>query len=618
MQLNITTDKKYIISAIILVVFIVIIIKLFTLQVVNQSYKLSASNNVLRYIPQYPARGLIFDRNGKLLVYNQAAYDILVIPRQVEAFDTIEFCQILGISTEQLKLGLKQAKAYSTYKPSILIKQLPADVYARFQEKLFKFSGFEVQPRTLRTYPGEFAAHLLGYVGEVDDQLIKKDSYYQMGDYIGINGIEKSYEEELRGKKGVNIYLVDVHNRIKGSYEDGKYDSVAVVGKNIVTTIDAGLQEYGEQLMKNKIGSVVAIEPSTGEVLAMVSSPAYDPELLVGRNRTENFKILQNDTLKPIFNRALMALYPPGSTFKVVNALIGLQEGVVYPTTRYGCSGRYPIGRGVGCHIHPSPLTLIQAIQNSCNTYFCYVFRNIIDDPDYKSVEKGFTVWKDHVESFGYGNKLNIDLPNELRGLVPSINFYDRYFRKGGWNSLTIISLAIGQGELGTTPLQMANLATTIANRGYYFTPHIIKEIKGETDIDPRFKVSHSTTIDSTWFSYIVEGMDLAVNGPAGSGSTARIAAIPNIEVCGKTGTSQNPHGEDHSVFIAFAPKDNPRIAMAVYVENAGFGATWAAPIASLMIEKYLTDTISRPWLEKYILDAKLLDRRAKKHKNME
>lgn len=615
MQLNISTDKKYIIIGIILLTFLVIIIKLFSLQVVNQSYKLSASNNVLRYIPQYPARGLIYDRNKELLVYNQAAYDILVLPRQVKPFDTLEFCQILGISNEQLKAGLKQARSYSTYKPSIIIKQIPYDVYAVFQEKLFKFPGFEVQPRTIRTYPKAIASHLLGYVGEVDDPIIKKNPYYQMGDYIGVNGIEKNYEEILRGKKGVNIYLVDVHNRIKGSYEEGRFDSTAVVGKDIVCTIDARLQEYGELLMTNKIGSIVALEPETGEVLAMVSSPSYDPELLVGRSRADNFKMLQTDTLKPIFNRALMALYPPGSTFKIVNGLIGLQEGVVFPLTKYSCYGGYTIGRGVGCHIHPTPLTLVQAIQASCNTYFCNVFRHIIDDPKYKSVEKGFSVWKEHVESFGFGNRMNIDLPHELRGSVPSISFYDRYFRKGGWNSLTILSLSIGQGELGTTPLQMANLAAVIGNHGHYFTPHIIKEIKGEPDIDPRFKVKHSTTIDSVWFNYIVEGMAQAVNGTPGSGSTARIAAIPNIEVCGKTGTAQNPHGEDHSVFIAFAPKDQPKIAIAVYIENAGFGATWAAPVASLMMEKYLTDTISRPWLEKYILDAKLLDRRAKKKK---
>ena len=614
MQLNITTEKKYIISGIILITFIIILIKLFTIQIVEQSYKLSASNNVLRYIPQYPARGLIYDRKGELIVYNQAAYDLMVIKNQVKAFDTTEFSSMLGITKEQIKDGftqIKKVKGYSPFKPSVFLKQISAKTYAVLQEKLYKFPGFEVHPRTIRAYPEKMAGHLLGYVGEVDDDIISKNPYYQLGDYIGINGLEKSYEKELRGTKGVSIYMVDVHNRIKGSYENGKYDSTAVVGSDIVCTIDAQMQAYGEKLMVNKIGSIVAIEPKTGEVLAMVSSPSYDPELLVGRERTANYRVLQNDTLKPIFNRALMALYPPGSTFKVVNGLIGLQEGVVFPSTRYGCAGGYPIGRGVGCHNHPSPLSFIQAIQMSCNTYFCYVFRSIIDKPFFGSTENGFSVWKKHVESFGFGNRLGIDLPNELRGLVPSVSFYDRYFRKGGWNSLTIISLSIGQGELGTTPLQMANLASIIANRGYYYSPHVVKEIKGTEGIDPKYTEKHSTTIDSTWFNYVVEGMDMAVNG--GAGGTALIAALPKIRVCGKTGTAQNPHGADHSVFIAFAPKDDPKIAIAVYVENAGFGATWAAPIASLMIEKYLTDSITRPDLEKYILDAVILNHRAKK-----
>ncbi len=583
------------------------------LQIVEQSYKLSASNNVLRYIPQYPARGLIYDRNGELIVCNQATYDLMVLKNEVKAFDTTEFASILGITKEQIKDGfiqIKRVKGYSPYKPSLFLKQISTKTYAILQEKLYKYPGFEVHPRTLRTYPRKMAGHLLGYVGEVDEDIINKNLYYQLGDYIGINGLEKSYEKELRGKKGINIYMVDVHNRIKGSYENGLYDTVAVVGKDIVCTIDAKLQAYGEKLMANKIGSIVAIEPKTGEVLAMVSSPTYDPELLVGRERTTNYRILQGDTLKPIFNRALMAPYPPGSTFKIVNGLIGLQEGIVYPTTRYGCAGGYPIGRGVGCHIHPSPLSFIQAIQMSCNTYFCYVFRSILDKPTFGSVENAFTFWKKHVESFGFGSRLNIDLPNEQRGLVPSVSFYDRYYHKGGWNSLTVISLAIGQGELGTTPLQMANLSAIIANRGFYYSPHVVKEIKGSTGIDSKYTERHFTTIDSTWFQQIVQGMEMAVNTPGG---TALIAALPKIKVCGKTGTAQNPHGADHSVFIAFAPKDNPKIAIAVYIENAGFGGTWAAPIASLMLEKYLTDSIGRPDLEKMIQEAILLDRHARK-----
>lgn len=616
MQLNITTDKKYIISGIIILVFVVIIIKLFYIQVVDSRYKFSANNNVLRYITQYPARGLIYDRNGDLLVANQVVYDLMIVKSQVKPFDTLEFASMLEFTPEQVKDAFEQVrkqKGYSPRKSVVLLKQISDSSYARLQEVLYKYQGFEVQPRTVRTYPRRIAGHVFGYVGEVDESVVKEQPYYQQGDYIGINGIEKYYENELRGVKGVNIFMVDVHNRIKGPYEEGRFDSIAKVGKNLVSTIDADLQEYGEKLMINKIGSVVAIEPKTGEVLAMISSPTYNPELLVGRDRTDNFRTLQNDSLKPIFNRSIMALYPPGSTFKVVNALIGLQEEVLAPSTRYACYGRYTVGRGVGCHNHPSPLDLEHSIAASCNTYYCHVFRNIIDKREFNSIEDGFNNWKQHVESFGYGNKLGIDLPNELKGIVPSVNFYNKYFRKGGWSSLTIISLSIGQGELGTTPLQMANLVSAIANKGYYYTPHIVKDIEGNDAIDHKYYEKHVTSVDSSYYKYIINGMDLAVNAPAGSGSTARIAAIPDIIVCGKTGTSQNPHGEDHSVFFAFAPKDDPKIAIAVYVENAGFGATWAAPIASLMIEKYLKDSISRPYLEEYLLKANLLDRRAKR-----
>ncbi len=589
-------------------VFLVVVIRLFHIQVIDRSYRMSASNNVLRYITQYPARGLIYDRNGEILVHNQAAYDLMVVPMQVSPFDTTEFCSIIGISKQQLKNSLREARRHSSFRPSPLVKQLSAQNYAVLQEKLFKYPGFYVQPRTLRAYPRDVAAHLLGYVGEVDDRIINNNSYYSMGDYIGISGLERAYEDELRGKKGVSVYLVDVHNRIKGSYGEGRYDTVAVLGSNIRTTIDVNLQEYGEQLMQNKIGGIVAIEPSTGEVLSMISSPTYDPDLLVGRPRTTNFRILERDTIKPLFNRALMAMYPPGSTFKIVNALIGLQEGTVSPRTKYTCDGGYHIGKGVGCRHHISPTDLIQSIQVSCNTYYCHVFRNIIDKPSLGGVEQGFTVWKNHVESFGFGKKLNIDQPNELAGIVPSVSFYDRYFRKGGWNSLTILSLAIGQGELGTTPLQMANMTAAIANKGFYYTPHLVKGIGGESLKEPRFSIPNYTTIDSVWYSYVIEGMDMAVNG--GPGSTARAAAISGITVCGKTGTSQNPHGKDHSVFVAFAPKENPQIAIAVYVENAGFGSTWAAPIASLIIEKYLTGEVKRTWLEQRMLNAVLLDRR--------
>ncbi|HZJ74076.1 MAG TPA: penicillin-binding protein 2 [Perlabentimonas sp.] len=605
---TVSTDRRYIITGIVILVFVAIGIRLFHIQIIDSSYRMSASSNVLRHITEYPARGLIFDRNGKLLVHNTVAYDLMVVPHQVSAFDTVEFCSILGVSQEFIENELKKAKKHSSFRPSILLKQLSAENYAVLQEKLFKYPGFYVQTRSLRAYPEKSAAHILGYVGEVDDRIIHSNPYYKMGDYIGISGLENTYEDELRGKKGVSIYLVDVHNRIKGSYADGRFDTLAVLGENLHITIDADLQKYGETLMQNKIGGIVAIEPSTGEILAAITSPTYDPNLLVGRPRTENYRVLESDTVKPLFNRALMAMYPPGSTFKVVNALIGLQENTVTPQTQYECYGRYPIGRGVGCHSHFSPTNLIESIQVSCNTYYCNVFRNIIDKPAFGGVEQGFTAWKNHVESFGFGKKLNVDQPNELGGIVPSIEFYNRYFRKGGWNSLTILSLAIGQGELGATPLQMANLAATIANRGEYYTPHYLKGLGDGNSKEPRFLMPHSTAIDSVWYSYIVEGMYRAVNG--GQGSTARIAAIKGIEVCGKTGTSQNPHGKDHSVFIAFAPKENPKIALAVFVENAGFGSTWAAPIASLMIEKYLTGEVKRTWHENRILNANLLDRR--------
>ncbi|MDD2549375.1 MAG: penicillin-binding protein 2 [Bacteroidales bacterium] len=605
---TVSTDRRYIITGIVILVFVAIGIRLFHIQIIDSSYRMSASGNVLRHITEYPARGLIFDRNGKLLVHNTVAYDLMVVPHQVSAFDTVEFCSILGVSQEFIENELKKAKKHSSFRPSILLKQLSAENYAVLQEKLFKYPGFYVQTRSLRAYPEKSAAHILGYVGEVDDRIIHSNPYYKMGDYIGICGLENTYEDELRGKKGVSIYLVDVHNRIKGSYADGRFDTLAVLGENLHITIDADLQKYGETLMQNKIGGIVAIEPSTGEILAAITSPTYDPNLLVGRPRTENYRVLESDTVKPLFNRALMAMYPPGSTFKVVNALIGLQENTVTPQTQYECYGRYPIGRGVGCHSHFSPTNLIESIQVSCNTYYCNVFRNIIDKPAFGGVEQGFTAWKNHVESFGFGKKLNVDQPNELGGIVPSIEFYNRYFRKGGWNSLTILSLAIGQGELGATPLQMANLAATIANRGEYYTPHYLRGLGDGNFKEARFLMPHSTTIDSVWYSYIVEGMYRAVNG--GQGSTARIAAIKGIEVCGKTGTSQNPHGKDHSVFIAFAPKENPKIALAVFVENAGFGSTWAAPIASLMIEKYLTGAVKRTWHENRILNANLLDRR--------
>jgi len=600
-------NRRHIIRFVIILIGLIYTIRLLFLQVIDSSYKLSASSNVLRYVTQYPARGLIYDRNGKLLVYNEAAYDVMVIPHQLTAFDTTEFCQILEITKDYVDESIKKAREFSMYNSSIFLKQISSETYAKFQEKMYKYPGFYVHARTLRKYTSDIASHILGYVGEVNDKIIESNDYYKLGDYIGISGVEQSYEEYLRGKKGLNVYLVDVHNRIKGTYANGRLDQKAEVGSNIISTIDSELQAYGEKLMRNKIGSIVAIEPSTGEILALVSTPTYNPELLVGRKRTQNYASLMSDTLKPLFNRALMAQYPPGSTFKVVNALIGLQEKILFPYTKFECAGAYySRGLRVGCHIHRSPLNLIESIQMSCNTYYCNVFRNILDNRKYPSIRESFDQWKKYLESFGFGKSLNSDFANELNGLLPTKSMYDRIYGEKGWNSLTIVSMAIGQGELGTTPLQMANMAATVANRGHYYTPHIVKEIEGDNAIDSRFFERHNTLIDSAYFDIVIEGMDLAVNGEAGSGSTARTAQVPGVIVCGKTGTAQNPHGEDHSIFIAFAPKDNPKIALAVYIENGGFGSTWAAPTAKLMIEKYLNDTISVPWWEDYILNAKI------------
>lgn len=596
-------QRKYTISAIIVIVVLIYIGRLFYMQIIDDSYKYSAQNNSQRRMTIYPARGVIFDRNGKILVYNEPAYDLMVIPLQVKEFDTLDLCNILELDLPIMRNILKKAKSYSKYKPSIVAAQLSLETTVILKEKLYKFPGFFLQSRTLRKYPRPIAAHLLGYVGEVDEKFLKDNPYYKMGDYIGISGLEKTYETYLRGKKGVSIYLVDVHNRIVGKFAEGKYDTAAVPGYNIVTGIDIELQEYGEKLMKNKKGSIVAIDPSTGEILAFISSPTYDPSLLVGRKRAKNYAILSRDSLKPLFNRALMANYPPGSTFKIVNALIGLQEGVLSLNTSLGCSGGFSMGNvHVGCHPHPSPLNLIQSIQYSCNSYYCQTFIKILSNRKYKNTEEAFRAWYDYVTSFGFGQKLGSDLAYELKGNVPTVEYYDKYFGKHRWKPLTIISLAIGQGELGITPIQLANFAAILANRGYYYIPHVVKEIQGANWDNSKFKIRHYTKIDSKFFDYVIEGMENVVIG-----GTARIAKIDSIVVCGKTGTAQNPHGKDHSIFIAFAPKDNPKIAIAVFVENAGFGATYAAPIASLMIEKYIKRKVTRIDMEKSMMEADLI-----------
>lgn len=598
-------NRRFVIIGLMIIAMAVLIIKIFYIQVIDKSARVSAANNVLRYITQYPARGLIYDRNGKVLVSNEATYDLLVIPGQTTMIDTAHFSNMLGITVQSFRERMAAARRFSRNNTSVFLKMVPAETYARLEEEMYKYPGFFVQARTLRKYSEPLGAHVLGYIGEVDDKTISSDKYYRSGDYIGISGLEKSYEEELRGHKGVNIYMVDVHNRIKGSYAEGKYDTVAVPGEDLYSTLDIDLQSYGEQLMHNKIGSIVAIEPSTGEILALVSAPEYDPSLLVGRVRSENFTRLQSDSLNPLFNRALMAAYPPGSTFKMVNGMIGLQEGVITPASEFSCNMGYHVGSlTVGCHSHSSPLDLAGAIMNSCNAWFCNDFRYIIDNPAFRSAPEGFDHWRDYVTAFGFGSRLGVDLPNELNGNVPTHAYYDRYYGKDKWKSLMIISLAIGQGELGTTPIQMANYTAAIANRGYYYIPHVVRSI-GQQDGSPvsLYTEKKYTGISPENVEFVIEGMARAVNG--GAGATARGAALDSIVICGKTGTAQNPHGPPHSIFVAFAPRVNPKIAIAVYVENAGAGATYAAPVASLMIEKYLTRKIKRRDMETYIMNLK-------------
>jgi penicillin-binding protein 2 len=592
-------NRKYVIIAMVILASVTLLIRLFIIQVVKSSYRMSADNNVLRYITQYPARGLIYDRNGKLIVYNQAAYDIMVVPAQTTKIDTSGFCDLLGITPDIFRKQLRTAISYSRRAPSVFLKQISNETYARFQEKMFMYPGFYVQPRTLRKYSKPVASHVLGYVSEVDEGLINKSPYYKPGDYIGKSGIEEAYEKELRGKRGVKIFLVDVFSRIKGSYAGGKMDTVAVQGTDIVSGLDLDLQEYGERLMKNKRGSIVAIEPQTGEVLTLVSSPNYDPALLVGRVRSDNYSILSADTLKPLFNRALMASYPPGSTFKPINGLIGLQEGVITPTTLFACHNGYLF---IACHSHASPLSLVDAISTSCNAYFSQTYRRVLENPYYNKVGDAYRKWKEYLNEFGFGSKLGTDFVNELSGFIPAAEYFDKFYGKDRWKALTVISMGIGQGEVGTTPLQMANMTAAIANRGYYFTPHVIKSVGPGLAVDSRFTTRHEIHIDAANFESIILGMEAAVNR-----GTSTVAAMKDIIVCGKTGTAQNPHGKNHSVFIAFAPKDNPKIAIAVYIENAGFGATYAAPVASLMIEKYLRGKITNKAREESMLNLDLM-----------
>lgn len=577
---------------VVLLIFSVIGLRLFYLQILDTKYKRLAEGNALRHEVQYPPRGEVFDRNGEYLVKSKECYDLMVVWREMDraGFDTMRMCSILNLSKKRLMRKLADARM-SPRKACLVTNFVSKEDKLRFDACNFK--GFFTVYRTVREYPRKVGGNLLGYVGEVNQRDIDRDDYYRMGDYIGKSGVESAYEEILRGTKGVKITEVDTHGATKGSYMEGRLDTLPEAGKYIVCTIDARLQKFCEELMEGKVGAAVAIEPATGEILMMVSSPTYDPDELVGRERGNHYMQMLGNKRRPLFNRAVSAKYPPGSTFKLVQGLIGMQEGVLTPANAYPCHGGYSYGsKKMKCHPHPSPLDLRNAVANSCNAYFCYVLRNVLDNPRYGSVKEGFDVWEEYVKSFGFGRKLDSDFNGEGNGYVPDRAFYDKRYR-GSWNSLTVISLSIGQGELGCTPLQMANLAAIIANRGYYYIPHIVKRIEGRDSIDRRFYERHYTKVDPKHFEPIAEGMWRGVH----VAGTSRMAYLPGQDVCGKTGTAQNPHGRDHSTFLSFAPKDNPKIAVSVYVENGGFGASAALPIASLLEEFYLTDTITRPEL---------------------
>jgi penicillin-binding protein 2 len=593
-------ERKYYIIGLIVLIGFIFIVRLFFIQIIDRSYKLSASNNVLRYLTQYPARGLIYDRNGELLVYNEAAYDLMVVPRQVRNIDTTEFCRILGIDRETFGRNLSRAKAHSMFRPSLFVQQVSREEFGLLEEKLFKYPGLFVQTRTLRKYSQPIASHIVGYVGEVNRRVIETNPYYRMGDYIGISGIERTYEEILRGEKGLRIMMVDVHNREVGSYMDGRFDTTAVMGTDLYISIDAKLQAYGERLMQNKRGSIVAIEPSSGEILALVTSPSYDPNLMVGRARNKNYHLLSQDTLKPLFNRALMATYPPGSTFKMVNALIAMQHGAITGSSTYACQGTETLP--IRCsHNHKSPLALRDAIEHSCNPYFWGSFRDLMESPKFNNTAEAYSQWVDDIHSFGFGKTFGSDLFGEQTGKIPLPAEYNRIYGVNRWRALTIRSLSIGQGEILLTPLQMANMAAIFANRGYYYPPHLVKAY-GENDTIKPLEIERIyTNIDERHFEDAAEGMHQVF---AGSHGTARWYRLRDVEMCGKTGTAENPHGKDHSLFVAFAPKDNPSIAIAVVVENAGFGAAWAVPMAVLMIEKYLKGEVSLKHVEERMMNA--------------
>jgi penicillin-binding protein 2 len=591
-------QRPVVIIIFIFLVSAVLLTKLFMIQVVDDSFLKKAERNAIQRVVDHPYRGLVYDRNGKLMVYNNPIFDLMVVPKEFKVGDTTRFCQIFGITKEQLIEAYTAAKNYSRVKPSPLIKQVSTTNFARIQDYLIDYPGVFIMTRSVRSYPLPIASHALGYIGEISSGQLDRDSakYYKQGDYVGLSGIERYYENDLRGVKGVKYKMVNVRGVDKGPFKDGEYDTASVAGKNITSTIDMDLQLYGEMLMNGKTGSVVAIEPKTGEILAMISAPFYDPNVLTGAEFSKNYRKLNGEVSKPLFNRPIMATYPPGSIFKIVQSLIGLETGILKPETTFACNRSL-----VACHNHPSPSNLFGAIRNSCNPYYHQAFRQIINreisSNTFKDTEIGLNEWRDRVLKFGLGGSLGVDMPNEKGGSIPSSKLYDRVYGSGRWKYSTIYSLSIGQGEMLVTPLQMANLAAIFANKGYYYTPHLIKAIEGDpSQIPANYRVKNEVGINPMHFDLIQDAMAEALYG------TANRAVLKDIVIAGKTGTAQNPHGEDHSVFIAFAPKEDPKIAIAVYVENAGWGGRAAASTASLMIEKYLKGEISRPALQDYVL----------------
>ncbi len=601
--------RKLLLAGLTLIIGILFISRLFQLQVINTSYQRLSDNNAILEISDYPERGFIYDRNGKLLVANQPAYDVMIIPENVIPFDTLSFCELTGISKEKLIKSLKKARQFSKRLPSVIVNQISKETYATLQEQMWKYEGFFIQKKSLRDYRINFGANVLGYVSEVNNNDLKYDSYYQQGELIGRKGIEKSYENELRGEKGKRFLQKDRFNRIIGEYKNNTFDVEPKVAKNIYLTLDATLQEYGEYLMQNKRGGIVAIEPSTGEILALVSAPSYNPNLLVGRDRSKNYRKLAQDTLaKPLFDRGLQALYPPGSPFKTLNALIALQEGVITPETQFKCNKGHFYARGafMECHCRRgSRNDLLKGIYQSCNTYFANTYKKIINK--YETPDKGVNQWNSHLKSFGLGNYLGYDLSVGKRGFIPNASYYNSWYKEGGWKAPTIISNAIGQGEVLTTPIQLANFTAAIANRGYYYTPHFLRSVSGDS-IQQKF-LRKNTSIDPEHFEVVIDGMHKVIER-----GTAKIARIKGIEVCGKTGTVENftkidgvrTQLTDHSVFIAFAPKEDPKIAIAVFIENGYWGGRWAAPIASLMLEQFINKEVKRSWLEKRMVEGSL------------